>query len=62
MTGTKEIAQQVFGRRYSDLETKGGVIKKSGKTETYKKMKREDYFRDLMELIRKARGRADDAA
>ena len=62
MTGMKEIAQQVFGRRYTDLETKGGVIRKSGKTETYKKMKRGDYFEDLMRLIREARGRPDDAA
>ncbi len=58
ISGIKEISETVFHRRYSDLETTGG----QGKFVKHHKMKRDDYFKDLMSLIQKARGGPDDAA
>ncbi len=53
--GLKEIGEVVFGARYSDLETKNTMVRKDGKMIKQKGMKKEDYLKDVLARIRKAR-------
>ncbi len=53
--GLKEVGEVIFGARYSDLDTKNTMVRKDGRMIKQKGMKKDDYLKDVMVRIRKAR-------